>query len=105
MKTKIKIGIVATLLIIISIKVQAQQTLDGTIKNNSLAVSPNENIAVASNSDTPLESLRENLDPLPGDFKMKNPRNRFNYKGFLWGLKDSNLRPSACKADALNQLS
>ena len=24
---------------------------------------------------------------------------------FLWELKDSNRRPSACKADALNQLS
>ncbi len=26
-------------------------------------------------------------------------------KLFEWGLKESNLRPSACKADALNQLS
>ena len=26
-------------------------------------------------------------------------------KLFLWALKESNLRPSACKADALNQLS
>ena len=25
--------------------------------------------------------------------------------GFLWALTDSNRRPSACKADALNQLS
>jgi|GEM_PF-7011376 hypothetical protein len=25
--------------------------------------------------------------------------------GFGWAQKDSNLRPSACKADALNQLS
>ena len=24
---------------------------------------------------------------------------------FLWELRDSNPRPSACKADALNQLS
>ena len=24
---------------------------------------------------------------------------------FLWALTDSNRRPSACKADALNQLS
>ena len=24
---------------------------------------------------------------------------------FLWALRDSNPRPSACKADALNQLS
>ncbi len=25
--------------------------------------------------------------------------------GFSWALTDSNRRPSACKADALNQLS
>ncbi len=28
-----------------------------------------------------------------------------NIIGFLWALTDSNRRPSACKADALNQLS
>ena len=27
------------------------------------------------------------------------------YFQFLWALTDSNRRPSACKADALNQLS
>ncbi len=44
----------------------------------------------------------------------KNQRNLFlnnkkrvpNYFGTpLWALTDSNRRPSACKADALNQLS
>ena len=34
----------------------------------------------------------------------KNPRT--NMQGFnRWALTDSNRRPSACKADALNQLS
>ena len=28
-----------------------------------------------------------------------------NVRLFLWALRDSNPRPSACKADALNQLS
>ena len=28
-----------------------------------------------------------------------------NIIGFSWALTDSNRRPSACKADALNQLS
>ena len=28
-----------------------------------------------------------------------------NYPLVLWALTDSNRRPSACKADALNQLS
>ncbi len=34
-------------------------------------------------------------------------RTDFNYKKKLssWALTDSNRRPSACKADALNQLS
>ncbi len=26
-------------------------------------------------------------------------------RGLMWELRDSNPRPSACKADALNQLS
>ena len=29
----------------------------------------------------------------------------FSRDSFLWALTDSNRRPSACKADALNQLS
>ena len=29
----------------------------------------------------------------------------FLLNSFLWELRDSNPRPSACKADALNQLS
>jgi hypothetical protein len=33
--------------------------------------------------------------------KYKNPA----FNGVLWELRDSNPRPSACKADALNQLS
>ena len=35
-------------------------------------------------------------------FKTKKPP---NLDGFLWEQRDSNPRPSACKADALNQLS
>jgi hypothetical protein len=30
---------------------------------------------------------------------------QMNVQTFLWALRDSNPRPSACKADALNQLS
>ena len=29
----------------------------------------------------------------------------YRYKTLTWALTDSNRRPSACKADALNQLS
>ena len=41
---------------------------------------------------------------------LKNSQNkkasiRSKSRLFMWGLKESNLRPSACKADALNQLS
>ena len=37
--------------------------------------------------------------------KTQKSRNfRFGFF-FLWALTDSNRRPSACKADALNQLS
>lgn len=37
--------------------------------------------------------------------KQKSPAN-YNLQGFvLWGYMDSNQGPSACKADALNQLS
>ena len=36
--------------------------------------------------------------------KEKN-RQHLGVVGFVWALTDSNRRPSACKADALNQLS
>ena len=36
--------------------------------------------------------------------KKKN-RQHLGVVGFVWALTDSNRRPSACKADALNQLS
>ena len=39
-----------------------------------------------------------------GAKKKKSPKYYFG-DGFLWKLRDSNPRPSACKADALNQLS
>ena len=35
---------------------------------------------------------------------MKKPQS-LNLLGFLWEQRESNPRPSACKADALNQLS
>ncbi|MEY3074696.1 MAG: hypothetical protein RJB25_333 [Bacteroidota bacterium] len=37
--------------------------------------------------------------------QIKNPVTHENYWVLLWGLTGSNRRPSACKADALNQLS
>jgi hypothetical protein len=37
--------------------------------------------------------------------QIKNPVTQMNYWVLLWGLTGSNRRPSACKADALNQLS
>ncbi len=37
---------------ILSFNAQAQQSFDGNIKNNSLAISPNETIAIASYSDS-----------------------------------------------------
>lgn len=45
-------SIVVMLFITLSFHVQAQQTFDGDIKNNSLAISPDESIAVASYSDS-----------------------------------------------------
>jgi len=45
-------GIIAMLLITFSFQVPAQQSFDGDIKNNSLVISPNESIAVASYSDS-----------------------------------------------------
>ncbi|GAC1491004.1 MAG: YncE family protein [Flavisolibacter sp.] len=44
--------IIAMLLITMSFKAQTQQSFDGDIKNNALAISPNESIAVASYSDS-----------------------------------------------------
>lgn len=51
MKKKFNQCILAMLFITISLQAQAQQTFDGDIKNNSLATSPNETIAVACYSD------------------------------------------------------
>ena len=52
MKTNSLVSIMLILLIAISLNLQAQQSFDGDIKNNSLAISPNESIAVASYSDS-----------------------------------------------------
>ena len=43
------------------------------------------------------------LYPVEREFKTKKPALR--QTSSLWALTDSNRRPSACKADALNQLS
>ena len=41
-----------------------------------------------------------------GTYKKKLPQTSVEAVGvMLWALRDSNPRPSACKADALNQLS
>ncbi len=34
-----------------------------------------------------------------------NEKSLGNFQGFWWEQRESNPRPSACKADALNQLS
>ena len=52
MKTKYVSRIMAVLFIVISLNLQAQQSFDGDIKNNSLVISPDESIAVASYSDS-----------------------------------------------------
>ena len=41
---------------------------------------------------------------IPGDINKKTDKS-FDLSVSLWALRDSNPRPSACKADALNQLS
>ena len=51
---------------------------------------------------------RQNSDTVSGISNL--PQNKkasilLKLKLFEWALKESNLRPSACKADALNQLS
>ena len=38
-------------------------------------------------------------------YKQKKTDKSFDLSVPLWALTDSNRRPSACKADALNQLS
>jgi len=57
MKNQFKIGMLVLFFSIIAAKTQAQQIFDGNIKNNSLAISPNENIALASNSDVNFVSV------------------------------------------------
>lgn len=52
MKKNYITSIIAMLFITLSFQVQAQQTFDGDIKNNSLAISPYESMAVASYSDS-----------------------------------------------------
>ena len=47
-----------------------------------------------------LENIRIRRYLKKGEIKKAN-----RLIGFLWGLTGSNRRPSACKADALNQLS
>ena len=37
--------------------------------------------------------------------KMHKKEDMLSHFLFLWAITDSNRRPSACKADALNQLS
>ena len=39
------------------------------------------------------------------DIKQKKHRDNPMFLSWWWALTDSNRRPSACKADALNQLS
>ena len=47
-----RVSILVLVLITVNFHLQAQQSFDGDIKNNSLAISPKENIAVASYSDS-----------------------------------------------------
>ena len=49
----------------------------------------------------------EGLEPAICDSlqKLKQPQDLDILWLLLWALRDSNPRPSACKADALNQLS
>ena len=51
-------------------------------------------------------SLLSKSETLQRKNKKKSPAIPKDYGGTpLWALRDSNPRPSACKADALNQLS
>lgn len=52
MQTGIKKTIMLILLAVVHLNAKSQQSFDGDIKNNSLAISPNESIAVASYSDS-----------------------------------------------------
>jgi len=45
-------GLTVLIFLLLGIKAKSQHSFDGDIKNNSLAISPNENIAVASYSDS-----------------------------------------------------
>ena len=42
---------------------------------------------------------------MQGKRQKKEHRKMFSHPFGLWAFTDSNRRPSACKADALNQLS
>ena len=77
---------------IIATKTQAQQIFDGNIKNNSLAISPTENIALASNSDVNFVSVynlksRKLIKKIPGFI---SPRNIiFSPDGMKFYITDS----------------
>ena len=53
--------------------------------------------------------MPETLFPYPSHLKLplgtKKNRQALEVLVYWWALTDSNRRPSACKADALNQLS
>ena len=94
MKKKFNQCILAMLFITISLQVQAQQSFDGDIKNNSLAISPNETIAVACYSD----SLKVKVYNIKTDKVIKNisgfinPRNIIFYPdGKIFYITDSTL--------------
>ena len=94
MKKKFNQCILAMLFITTSLQVQAQQSFDGDIKNNSLAISPNETIAVACYSD----SLKVKVYNIKTGKVFKNisgfinPRNIiFSPDGKIFYITDSGL--------------